>query len=125
MNFSLTVPNLFDASNDATNFLNDARDNVGASNVSLNFSNSEGKLRPNKNGIESFVKYTSAGGGTWNISYKDKNGETRKVSSKQKSKKICMRFFKDEINNLENEMQKIETIEKFKEESDEKKDNDN
>lgn len=133
LNFSLTVQNLFDASNDATNFLNDARDNVGASNVSLNFSNSEGKLRPNKNGIESFVKYTSAGGGTWNISYKDKNGETRKVSSKQKSKKICMRFFKDEINNLENdkinlikfEMQKIETIEKFKEESDEKKDNDN
>ena len=133
LNFSLTVPNLFDASNDATNFLNDARDNVGASNVSLNFSNSEWKLRPNKNGIESFVKYTSAGGGTWNISYKDKNGETRKVSSKQKSKKICMRFFKDEINNLENdkinlikfEMQKIETIEKFKEESDEKKDNDN
>ncbi len=44
-----------------------------------------------------------------------------------------MRFFKDEINNLGNdkinlikfEMQKIETIEKFKEESDEKKDNDN
>ena len=133
LNFSLTVPNLFDASNDATNFLNDARDNVGASNVSLNFSNSEGKLRPNKNGIESFVKYTSAGGGIWHISYKDKNGETRKVSSKQKSKKICMRFFKDEINNLENdkinlikfEMQKIETIEKFKEESNEKKDNDN
>lgn len=133
LNFSLTVPNLFDASNDATNFLNDARDNVGASNVSLNFSNSEGKLRPNKNGIESFVKYTSAGGGTWNISYKDQNGETRKVSSKQKSKKICIRFFRDEINNLENdkinlikfEMQKIETIEKFKEESDEKKDNDN
>ena len=30
LNFSLTVPNLFDASNDATNFLNDARDNVGA-----------------------------------------------------------------------------------------------
>lgn len=44
-----------------------------------------------------------------------------------------MRFFKDEINNLKNdkinlikfEMQKIETIEKFKEESNEKKDNDN
>ena len=42
-------------------------------------------------------------------------------------------FFKDEIKNLENdkinlikfEMQKIETIEKFKEESNEKKDNDN
>lgn len=133
LTFSLTVPNLFDASNDATDFLNDARDNVGASNVFLKFANSKGKLKPNKNGIESFVKYTSAGGGTWNISYKDKNGETIKVSSKQKSKKICMRFFKDEINNLEEdkinlikfEMQKIETMEKFKEEFDEKKNNDN
>lgn len=131
LNFNLTVPNLFDASNDATNFLNDARDNVGASNVSLNFSNSEGKLKPNRNGIESFVKYTSAGGGTWSLNYKDKNGEKRSVSSKQKSKKICIKFFKDEINNLDAdkveiikcEMQKIETIEKFKEDSNEEDSN--
>lgn len=131
LNFNLTVPNLFDASNDATNFLNDARDNVGASNVSLNFSNSEGKLKPNRNGIESFVKYTSAGGGTWSLNYKDKNGEKRSVSSKQKSKKICIKFFKEEINNLDTdkveiikcEMQKIETIEKFKEDSNEEDSN--
>lgn len=131
LNFNLTVPNLFDASNDATNFLNDARDNVGASNVSLNFSNSEGKLKPNRNGIESFVKYTSAGGGTWSLNYKDKNGEKRSVSSKQKSKKICIKFFKEEINNLDAdkveiikcEMQKIETIEKFKEDSNEEDSN--
>ena len=131
LNFNLTVPNLFDASNDAANFLNDARDNVGASNVSLNFSNSEGKLKPNRNGIESFVKYTSAGGGTWSLNYKDKNGEKRSVSSKQKSKKICIKFFKDEINNLDAdkveiikyEMQKIETIEKFKEDSNEEDSN--
>ena len=37
----MAVPNLFDASDDATDFLNDARDNVGASKVSLNFSNSD------------------------------------------------------------------------------------
>lgn len=131
LNFNLTVPNLFDTSNDATNFLNDARDNVGASNVSLNFSNSEGKLKPNRNGIESFVNYTSAGGGTWSLNYKDKHGEKRSVSSKQKSKKICIKFFKDEINNLDAdkveiikcEMQKIETIEKFKEDSNEEDSN--
>ena len=132
LNFNLTVPNLFDASDDATDFLNDARDNVGASNVSLNFTNTEGKLQPNKEGIESFVKYTSAGGGTWNLKYKNKNGDTKNVSSEQKSKKISIKFLKNELNSLNKEkierikyeMQKIETIEKFREESSEK-DSDN
>ena len=132
LNFNLAVPNLFDASDDATHFLNDARDNVGASNVSLNFSNLEGKLKPNKEGIESFVKYTSAGGGNWRLNYKNKNGETKSANSKQKSKKISIKFYKEEINNiLDNkkvetikyEMSKIETIEKFKEVLDEKEDN--
>ena len=132
LTFNLAVPNLFDASDDATRFLNDARDNVGASNVSLNFTNTEGKLQPNKEGIESFVKYTSAGGGTWNLKYKNKNGDTKNVSSEQKSKKISIKFLKIELNSLNKEkierikyeMQKIETIEKFREESSEK-DSDN
>lgn len=133
LNFNLAVPNLFDASDDATNFLNDDRDNVGASNVSLNFYNSEGKLKPNKNGIDSFVKYTSAGGGTWRLSYIDENGETKKVNSKQRSKKISIRFYNEEINDLDeneiniikHELNKIETIEKFKEELNEEEDSDN
>ena len=131
LTFNLAVPNLFDASDDATRFLNDARDNVGASNVSLNFTNTEGKLQPNKEGIESFVKYTSAGGGTWNLKYKNKNGDTKNVSSEQKSKKISIKFLKNELNSLNKEkierikyeMQKIETIEKFREESSEKDSN--
>lgn len=133
LSFNFTVPNLFDASDDATKFLNDARDNVGASNVSLNFSNSEGKLKPNKNGIESFVKYTSAGGGCWNLKYKDKNGDTKRANSKQKSKMISINFFKEEINSLDEdkvktikyEMEKIETIVKFKEGLDEKENSNN
>lgn len=133
LNFSFTVPNLFDASDDATNFLNDARDNVGASNVSLNFSNNDGKLNPNKNGIESFVKYTSAGGGSWKMRYKDKNGDTKSINSKQKSKKVSIRFYKEEINNLDEEeikeinykMKEIETIERFKEVSNEEENNNN
>lgn len=72
LSFNLSVPNLFDASDDATNFLKDARDNIGARNVSLTFSNSDENLNPNKNGIESFVKYANGGGGTWNIRYKNK-----------------------------------------------------
>ena len=131
LSFNLSVPNLFDASDDATNFLNEARDNVGASNVSLNFSNSEGKLKPNKVGIESFVNYTSAGGGTWHLSYKNQSGELKKINSEQKSKKISIKFYKEEINSLDEnrikmikyEMNKIETIEKFKEDVDEKENN--
>lgn len=131
LNFNLAVPNLFDASDDATDFLNAARDNIGASNVSLNFSNSKGELKPNKNGMDSFVKYTSAGGGTWRLSYRNKDGTTKKVNSEQKSKKISIKFYREEINMLDEdkietikyEMNKIETIEKFKEESNEKEDN--
>ena len=133
LKFNLTVPNLFSASDDATDFLNDARDNVGASNVSLNFSNKKGKLKPNKDGIDSFVKYTSAGGGTWSLSYTNKHGETKNANSKHKSKKISIKFYGEEINILDenkikmikHEMSKIETIEKFKEELNEEENNDN
>lgn len=134
LNFNLSVPNLFDASNDATNFLNDARDNVGASKVNLNFSNSEGKLKPNKEGIDSFVKYTCAGGGNWRLKYVNKNGENKTANSKQKSKKISIKFFKEEINNkldenkikiIKLEMNKIEEIEKFKEDFNEEEDSNN
>ncbi len=133
LSFNLTVPNIFDASDDATIFLNGARDNVGASNVSLNFLNSEGKLEPNKKGIDSFVKYTSAGGGTWHLKYKNKEGETKNINSEQKSKKISIKFYKEEINSLDEEkikvikyeFNKIETIEKFKEDVNEEENNDN
>lgn len=134
LNFNLSVPNLFNASNDATNFLNDARDNVGASKVNLIFSNSEGKLKPNKEGIDSFVKYTCAGGGSWRLKYVNKNGESKTANSKQKSKKISIKFFKEEINNkldenkikiIKIEMNKIEEIEKFKEDFNEKEDTNN
>lgn len=131
--FKLSVPNLFDASDDATNFLNDARDNIGASDVSLSFSNKEGKLKPKRKGIQSFVKYTSAGGGSWNLSYINKEGETKNICSKQKSKKININISKREINTLlddgtvkiiKHEMNKIETIEKFMEdENEEESDN--
>lgn len=133
LSFNLTVPNLFDASDDATNFLNDARDNIGASNVILNFSNQESNLKPNKNGIDSFVKYASAGGGTWRLKYKNRNGQPKTVNSMQKSKKISISMRKEILNNLDEEsietinieMKKLETIEKFKEDSNEKENNSN
>lgn len=125
IDFSLCVPNLFDADNDAVEFLKESNKNVGASNVSLKFSNSKGELKPNKKGIDSFIKYISAGGGKWKLIYKNKEGKSKRVNSKSKSIKISIPISKDllsntltikEINIIKNEMKKIETMDKFKEE---------
>lgn|SRR5699024_3729022 len=118
---------MFDAEDDATNFLKEAERNVGASKVILNFCNEEGNLKPNKNGIDSFIKYISAGGGTWKIRTENSNGERENVSSEQKSKKVNIPITYEELKNamltLEQQkiindcFNKIETIEKFKEQS--------
>ena len=125
--FKLASPNMFDAEDDATNFLKEAERNVGASKVILNFCNEEGNLKPNKNGIDSFIKYISAGGGTWKIRTENSNGERENVSSEQKSKKVNIPITYEELKNamltLEQQkiindcFNKIETIEKFKEQS--------
>ena len=125
--FKLVSPNMFDAEDDATNFLKEAERNVGASKVILNFCNKEGNLKPNKNGIDSFIKYISAGGGTWKIRTENSNGERENVSSEQKSKKVNIPITYEELKNamltLEQQkiindcFNKIETIEKFKEQS--------
>lgn len=107
--FKLASPNMFDAEDDATNFLKEAERNVGASKVILNFCNEEGNLKPNKNGIDSFIKYISAGGGTWKIRTENSNGERENVSSEQKSKKVNIPITYEELKNamLTLEQQKI------------------
>lgn len=125
IDFSLCVPNLFDADDDAVDFLKEVEKNVGASDVSLKFSNSKSELRPNKKGIDSFIKYISAGGGNWKLTYKNKDGKSKKANSKNKSIKISIPIKKDILNNalteveigiIKEEMKKIETMDKFKEE---------
>ena len=123
--FKLVSPNMFDAEDDATNFLKEAEKNIGSSKVTLNFYNQEGNLNPNKKGIDSFIKYISAGGGTWRIRTVNPNGGTQYISSEQKSTKIIIPITYEELKNtiLNVEQQKIindcfnkiETIEKFKE----------
>lgn len=49
LKFDFTVPNLFDARNNATDFLNSARENFGATNVSITISNDKEKLAINGN----------------------------------------------------------------------------
>lgn len=123
--FKLVAPNLFDANDDANNFLREAQENVGSNIVTLNFCNQEGNLNPNKNGIDSFIKYISAGGGTWKIRILNSNGKKQSISSKQKSTKVNIPITyedlkKDLLNDeqikiIENSFKKIETIKKFKE----------
>lgn len=124
IDFSLCAPNLFDAEDDAINFLKEAEKNVGANNVSLKFSNNAGELKPNKRGIDSYVKYISNGGGKWKLIYKNKEGKNRHINSKSKSIKISISIPKENLNNnltdeevklIESEMKKIEGVDKFKE----------
>lgn len=123
--FKLVTPNMFDAEDDANNFLKEAEKNVGSSKVTLNFCNEEGNLKPNRTGIDSFIKYIVAGGGTWKIRTINSNGEKENISSQQKSTKlnvpITYEELKKEILTLEQQkiikdcFNRIETIEKFKE----------
>ncbi len=123
--FKLVVPNMFDAENDAINLLKEAQKNIGADIVNMNFCNQEGNLKPDKVGINSFIKYISDGGGTWKIVTLNSDGKKEKISSKQKSTKVNVPIDYDELKKDKLEKEKIlliinsfnsiETVEKFKE----------
>lgn len=115
ISFSLCAPNLFDASDDATNFLKSAESQVGANKVNIEFLNNEEKLVPNKLGIDSYVKYASAGGGKWKLKFKNKQKKIINVSSNQNSLKVNIGLSKIELNNM-SDFEKVELIkQKFKE----------
>lgn len=125
--FKLVAPNMFDAEDDANNFLKEAQKNVGSDIVTLNFCNQEGNLNPNKVGIDSFIKYISAGGGTWKLRILNSNGQKQSISSQQKSTKVNIPITYEDLKNslltaeqikiIIDSFDKIETIEKFKEQS--------
>ncbi len=118
---------MFDAEDAATTFMKETEKNVGSSKVTLNFYNEEGNLKPNRTGIDSFIKYIGAGGGTWKIRTINSNGEREYISSEQKSTKmnvpITYEELRDAILTFEQQkiindcFDKIETIEKFKEQN--------
>lgn len=122
--FKLVAPNMFDAEDDANNFLKEAQKNIGANVVTLNFCNQEGNIKPNRIGIDSFIKYISAGGGIWKIITQNSDGKKEKISSKQKSTKVIVPLNYDELRKekltdeqiriISDFFNKIETIEKFK-----------
>lgn len=124
IDFKLISPNMFDAEDDVNTFLKEAEKNVGSNIVNINFSNSNGALKPNKIGIDSYIKYIAAGGGSWKITKLGKNGKKEKISSTQKGTKINVSISPEilknellsmiEIDEIRKCFDKIETIEKFK-----------
>lgn len=123
--FKLISPNIFDTEDDVNKFLKDSEKNVGSNLVNINFCNPEGNLKPNKTGIDSYIKYICAGGGEWRITRLSSNGRKERISSKQKNPKVNVpisyeEFTKDKLTELQIEEIKkcfnsIEIIEKLKE----------
>lgn len=121
----LIAPNIFGAEDNVNDFLNDAQKNVGCEMIDLRFSNSKGNLHPNKKGIDSYIKFICAGGGSWKITRQGKNGKKEKISSKQRSTKVNIPIsyenFKKalltemEINKIIECFNSIETFENLKE----------
>lgn len=110
LSFSMCTPNLFDLETAAVDFLNDIRENTGANHADLVMSNSEGNLNPHKKGINSFVEYTTAGGGTWKLVYHDENNRRITVSSTQKSYRINLSLSKSELNKKTLDEKKVNKI---------------
>lgn len=110
LSFSMCTPNLFNLETAAVDFLNDIKENTGANHANLAISNSDGNLEPNKKGINSFVEYIAAGGGTWKLTYSDKNNQRITVSSNQKSYRINLALSKSELNKKTLDTAKINKV---------------
>ena len=124
LQFMLCTPNMFDADDAADKLLKDIENNTNAKHVNMHFYNNESGLQLNKKGINSFIKYISAGAGKWKVKIKKEGKKTITYSSEQKSQKVHIALTNNKDNNyslsdkdiakIEEEFLKIETIEKFK-----------
>lgn len=123
--FDLVAPNMFNSEDDATNIIKEAEKNVGANKLNITFKNEEGYLNPNKEGIESFIKYIANGGGNWSITTLNNIGKKEIIKSTQKSTKVNVPISNEELKKeilteeeiriLKDCLNKIEIIEELKE----------
>ena len=126
LEFNLVYPNIFKAADAASNVVREAQEATGADSLEIVFHNSKGDLNPNKEkeGINSFVKYASAGGGKWSMLIKGKNNKKVKITSSQNSVKGSLNISNKHLNenaltseqviSLKYLFDEIETIERFK-----------
>ena len=121
--FSLNAPNLFNSDSIADQVMKSANKDVNANTVELTFKNKTSGLKPNREGIGSFVKYACNGGGKWKQKVLGENGKIIIISSKQRSKRISIHtkgingiyplpFLT--INEIISKFSEIEDIERFK-----------
>ena len=118
--FKLNTPNWLDSKNSATELMSDIRRNTGADYAKLEFSTSNGSLELNKEGIESFLEYSTEGAGQWSMRYRDrKTGEKKYARSNRRGKSIIINFendlFDERKNNLTTKIiqDAFDIIEKF------------
>lgn len=83
----MCTPNMFDADDDANNLLKDIEKNISANHVNMHFSNKNGKLQLNKMGIDSFIKYISAGAGKWKVRAKKGDKKVLHILASKKAKR--------------------------------------
>ena len=86
--FEMIAPNFFGNSGQAKDLVSEAKDTINATEISMKFTNKEGKLRATMEHLDSYVKYTSFAGG-WKVKIR-KDGITKTLKSKDSSLKKVM-----------------------------------
>lgn len=122
--FKLNSPNLFNGSDRAEMVMKEVRKSTRAEKLAIKIENNTEGLTFDRDVIDSYVKYSSSGGGSWSQKFKDENGRTKTISSKQvnQMKEIII---EKEINidgnisevtykNILNVFTSIETVENLK-----------
>ena len=98
--FRLIYPNIFDSEDEAENLIKDVNEKTGGTQLSISVSNGHHqKLTLKKEGIDSFVRYASKGGGYWKMKYTDSNNKSKTVDSHQTSNKINIPISYDDFRN--------------------------
>lgn len=121
LEFNLTTPNVLGGEDAAHDFLKEVEDATEATNVDLKFSNRDGNLKVKKKDIDSYVKYSSNGGGEWKLRRKSKGGKKKEtIRSSDKCVKVNISVPKKSkvldntiIDSIIDKFNFIETIKKF------------
>lgn len=122
--FKLSVPNWLDGESSAEDFLTDVRNVTFGDSVDLTIKNSTGNLALNNPSINSFVRYSSSGAGTWEMVCKNNNEKRTTIKSGDLNESVMIildldmeenKILVHQLESINCAFNKIEEIEKFKE----------
>jgi hypothetical protein len=130
LHLKLNSPNLFGGKAKATEFVQEVKDQFNNTSMEIKLENKKGALQLLKEQLDSFIKYATAGGGSWEIrTSSEKRKKPKKLSSKQKIKEIDIKEnieelpIEDSSKELQQAFDSVETI--LKEDDDNDKDKKN